>query len=62
MSKGLFEVNRLFFERLNYSSDHGIFINNIILGGIADQNGRLVIGDRLVGVRSAVRKKDFFIG
>ena len=35
-------------------SDHGIFITNIIPGGIADKHGRLNVGDRLVHVQSAV--------
>ena len=36
------------------SSDHGIFITNIIPGGLADANGRLKIGDRLMNVQSTV--------
>jgi hypothetical protein len=35
-------------------SDYGIFITNIIPGGIADKNGRLKIGDRLMHVQAAV--------
>ncbi|CAF1133946.1 unnamed protein product [Adineta ricciae] len=38
--------------------DHGIFITNIIPGGIADKNGRLKIGDRLVHVQSAKNNYD----
>ncbi|CAF4027581.1 unnamed protein product, partial [Rotaria sordida] len=32
--------------------DYGIFITNIIPGGIADKNGRLKVGDRLMHVQS----------
>ncbi|CAF3924884.1 unnamed protein product, partial [Rotaria sp. Silwood2] len=32
--------------------DYGIFITNIIPGGIADKNGRLIVGDRLMSVQS----------
>jgi C-terminal processing protease CtpA/Prc len=35
--------------------DYGIFITNIIPGGIADKNGRLKVGDRLMHVQSLVR-------
>ncbi|UJR30241.1 hypothetical protein I4U23_017779 [Adineta vaga] len=38
--------------------DHGIFITNIIPGGIADKNGRLKVGDRLVHVQSAKNSYD----
>ncbi|CAF1315487.1 unnamed protein product [Adineta ricciae] len=38
--------------------DHGIFITNIIPGGIADKNGRLKVGDRLVHVQSAKNNYD----
>lgn len=34
--------------------DYGIFITNIIPGGIADKNGRLRVGDRLMHVQSMV--------
>ena len=34
--------------------DYGIFITNIIPGGIADKNGRLKVGDRLMHVHSSV--------
>ncbi|CAF4594175.1 unnamed protein product [Rotaria sp. Silwood1] len=32
--------------------DYGIFITNIIPGGIADKNGKLKVGDRLMSVQS----------
>ena len=35
--------------------DYGIFITNIIPGGIADKNGRLKVGDRLMHVQSMVK-------
>jgi hypothetical protein len=41
--------------------DYGIFITNIIPGGIADKNGRLKVGDRLMHVQSLVRKNIFDI-
>ena len=37
--------------------DHGIFINKIIPGGIAAEDGRLRIGDRLLAVQSEVKAK-----
>jgi hypothetical protein len=43
-----------------YFRDYGIFITNIIPGGIADKNGRLKVGDRLMHVQSLVRKYFFF--
>jgi hypothetical protein len=43
-------LKKIFFR------DYGIFITNIILGGIADKNGRLKVGDRLMHVQSLVRK------
>ncbi|CAF0856080.1 unnamed protein product [Adineta steineri] len=38
--------------------DHGIFITTIIPGGIADRNGRLKVGDRLVHVQSVKNNYD----
>ena len=38
--------------------DYGIFITNIIPGGIADKNGRLKVGDRLMHVQSMVNGYD----
>ncbi|CAF0833766.1 unnamed protein product [Didymodactylos carnosus] len=38
--------------------DHGIFITNIIQGGIADQNGRLKVGDRLIHVSTPKHNYD----
>jgi C-terminal processing protease CtpA/Prc len=46
-----FPSKKIFFFR-----DYGIFITNIIPGGIADKNGRLKVGDRLMHVQSLVRK------
>jgi hypothetical protein len=37
--------------------DYGIFITNIIPGGITDKNGRLKVGDRLMHVQSLVSEK-----
>ena len=57
MSKGLREnlLDRHVFFSLRFFSDHGIFITNIIPGGIAAQEGRLKIGDRLLAVQSEVK-------
>lgn len=38
--------------------DHGIFITNIIPGGIADKNGNLLVGDRLLYVQSVANGYD----
>ncbi|CAF3354162.1 unnamed protein product, partial [Rotaria sp. Silwood2] len=38
--------------------DYGIFITNIIPGGIADKNGRLQVGDRLMHVYSSKNNYD----
>lgn len=57
--KGLvsFFLNKLFSKiTLKYFSDHGLFITNIIPGGIADKSGRLKVGDRLLHVQSMVKK------
>ena len=56
MSKGNDELKN-FKQRHSFSfRDYGIFITNIILGGIADKNGRLKVGDRLMHVQSLVNK------
>lgn len=39
--------------------DYGIFVTNIIPGGITDKNGRLRVGDRLMHVQSMVRSMIF---
>ena len=55
MSKGLYSYQEKTTKtKFEMFSDHGIFITNIIPGGIADKNGRLKVGDRLVHVQSAV--------
>jgi C-terminal processing protease CtpA/Prc len=55
MSKGLFYFKKKNLSNIShYFSDHGIFITNIIPGGIADKQGHLRIGDRLIQVQSMV--------
>ncbi len=49
------------FSKKIFFRDYGIFITNIIPGGIADKNGRLKVGDRLMHVQSLVRKNIFDI-
>ncbi len=46
---------------MKYFSDHGIFITNIIPGGITDKNGRLKVGDRLLSVQSMVWNTEFLV-
>lgn len=55
MSKGLFYFKKKNLSNIShYFSDHGIFITNIIPGGVADKQGHLRIGDRLIQVQSMV--------
>lgn len=59
-SKGLRRFSFCSFDVFSFllKRDYGIFITNIIPGGIADKNGRLKVGDRLMHVQSMVNGYD----